>query len=465
MRKLNNWIKKQSLSQQLFTLIFAFITFFCLFFFIYIGESISTYTDEQMYSILGQYQSNLSVFYDKNVEMQDIETEDNGIHDLSDLVVDNNRDILTYYHILNEDSEIEDVFSLNHELNPKLVKEMEENLVRYAKFETVVDSGLSGKFQYKGDSQYTYYIMSEIDEGIFLTNIMNSDYALAFKNDLISSVVDITVFVVGIFFIILMFWVGAIIRPLNQIRVYIEKIKMGKEATLNINREDEIGEVAKALITMREELLRQEKIKEEMIHNISHDLKTPIATIKSYGESINDGIYPYDTLEKSVNVIIDNAERLEKKVHSLLFLNRVEYLLNSEVEETVCDMKEVVRTVVLNTKVIRPEIEIETNLTSTIFKGGEEAWRVAVENILENALRYAETQIVITLDVDQLCIFNDGEPLDESSISTMFKAYEKGSKGQFGLGLSIVKKVASSNKYRVTAENVEYGGVIFKIMK
>ncbi len=49
---------------------------------------------------------------------------------------------------------------------------------------------------------------------------------------------------------------------------------------------------------MREELLRQEKTKEEMIHNISHDLKTPIATIKSYGESIKDGIYPYGTLEK-----------------------------------------------------------------------------------------------------------------------------------------------------------------------
>ena len=62
--------------------------------------------------------------------------------------------------------------------------------------------------------------------------------------------------------------------------------------------------------------------------NVSHDLKTPIATIKSYGESIKDGVYPYDTLEKSVDVIIRNAERLEKKVYSLLYLNRVEYLVS-----------------------------------------------------------------------------------------------------------------------------------------
>ena len=59
---------------------------------------------------------------------------------------------------------------------------------------------------------------------------------------------------------------------------------------LYLNREDEIGEVANALVTMKDELTRQEKAKEEMIHNISHDLKTPIATIKSYSESIKDGI-------------------------------------------------------------------------------------------------------------------------------------------------------------------------------
>ena len=108
--------------------------------------------------------------------------------------------------------------------------------------------------------------------------------------------------------------------------------KMGKDVELHVNREDEIGEVADALVNMKDELTKQEKAKEEMIHNISHDLKTPIATIKSYAESIKDGIYPYGTMEKSVDVIIDNAQRLEDKVHNLLYLNRVEYLITSDAE-------------------------------------------------------------------------------------------------------------------------------------
>ena len=117
---------------------------------------------------------------------------------------------------------------------------------------------------------------------------------------------------------------------------------------------------------MREELRKQEKTKEDMIHNISHDLKTPIATIKSYGESIKDGIYPYGTLEKSVDVIIENADRLEQKVHSLLFMNRVEYLISQDAEGISSDMKEIVEKVVQANKVIKPEIEFITDLRRSV---------------------------------------------------------------------------------------------------
>ena len=77
-----------------------------------------------------------------------------------------------------------------------------------------------------------------------------------------------------------------------------------EDPELIITRSDEIGEIAESLTSMNEELKKQQRIREEMIQNISHDLKTPIATIKSYSESIKDAIYPYDTLEKSVDVII-----------------------------------------------------------------------------------------------------------------------------------------------------------------
>lgn len=449
MKKFKKWLKRLSLSQQLFTLIFSFIAFFTFFFFIYISNNVEKYTNNQMFSLLQIHQHNLSSFYHGKDDI-----------DADYVLTDKDSDILSFYFEIQNEKVKKVIYPKHVEMTNSLKKELSDLVVYYLNSHKNEMNYIS-----KEGDMPAYFTVSRLDDDLIMVSMLNNQYALDFKNDLISSVIDITVFVVGIFFIILMLWVTYIIHPLNQIRTYIEKIKMGKDAVLKVNREDEIGELATALVNMREELKHQEKTKEEMIHNISHDLKTPIATIKSYGESIKDGIYPYDTLEKSVDVIIENAERLEKKVHSLLFLNRVEYLASQEQDEVMCDMKDVVETVVLNTKVIRPEIEVEKNLRSSYFRGGEESWRGAVENILENALRYAETQIVITLDEKQLCIYNDGPPFKEEQIPTLFNAFEKGQGGQFGLGLSIVKKVVTANKYKVVAENVETGGVIFKIMK
>lgn len=461
MKNFNSWIKRLSLSQQLFMLIFSFITFFAFFFFIYISDNVANYTNDQMLSVLKSYESNMATLYDLYTEK--------GIAVVSSDNSDN-PDYLTYYYTVENDEIVNIVGredkAISKAVGKEMMEEIESKVLLYASLDSdsIVKDSNFNTYSNKSSS-YAYYSVKKLSDGTVMVNLLNNLYPKQFRDDLLNSVIDITVFVVGIFFIILMLWVAYLIHPLNQIRAYIEKIKMGKEATLKVNREDEIGELAHALINMREELKRQEKTKEEMIHNISHDLKTPIATIKSYAESIKDGIYPYDTLEKSVDVIIENAERLEKKVHSLLFMNRIEYLASQDQDEVMCDMKDVVETVVLNTKLIRPEIEIETNLQSSYFRGGDEAWRGAVENILENAFRYAETQIVITLDEKQLCIYNDGPQFKESQIETMFKPFEKGQGGKFGLGLSIVQKVVSANKYRVVAENVETGGVIFIIMK
>ena len=297
-----------------------------------------------------------------------------------------------------------------------------------------------------------------------MASFMDDTYAARFRASLIDSNVYVMVVAFALILMILMLWAFSIIHPLNQIRLYISQIKQGKEVELNINREDEIGDVAHELISMKEELTKQEKSKEEMIHNISHDLKTPIATIKSYSESIKDGIYPYGTLEKSVDVILDNAQRLEDKVHNLLYLNRVEYLITTDAEGVVTNMKDVVEQVVLNSAVIDPDIRLITDVEEVFFDGLIESWRVAIENIMENAFRYAKTYIKIVVREDDLRIYNDGPKMPEDRIETLFRPYEMGEGGRFGLGLSIVSKVTKANNYIVKGFNTE-DGVCFHIYR
>lgn len=317
-----------------------------------------------------------------------------------------------------------------------------------------------------GDTLY-YYRMQLVKANntpAVLVSYMSDTYATRIRTSLIDSTVYVTVLAFSLILLILVLWVFSIIRPLNQIKTYIEQIKQGKDVQLNLNREDEIGELAQELSTMKDELTKQEKAKEEMIHNISHDLKTPIATIKSYSESIKDGIYPYGTLEKSVDVIMDNAQRLEDKVHNLLYLNRIEYLVTSDAEGVVTNMKDVVEEVVLNSAVIKPEIEVITDVEEVFFDGLLESWRVTIENIMENAFRYAKSQIRIVVRENDLRIYNDGPKMPEDRVESLFKPYVMGEGGKFGLGLSIVSKVAKVNHYKVEGFNTSKG-VCFRIYR
>ena len=96
--------------------------------------------------------------------------------------------------------------------------------------------------------------------------------------------------------------------------------------------------------------------------------------------------------------------------------------------------------------------------------GNKENWRITTENIIDNALRYAKSTIWITLDQDELIIENDGSSISEEKLHSIFRAYEKGTDGNFGLGLSIAYKAVTQAGYFIVAENTDRG-VAFRIFK
>ncbi len=169
-------------------------------------------------------------------------------------------------------------------------------------------------------------------------------------------------------------------------------------------------------------------------------------------------------MEKSVDVIIEHADRLEQKVYSLNTFNKMGYLQVTYEGQNIA-MAEVISKAILSCKVLRNEVEIITDIDEDVyFHGEEESWRVVVENLLDNALRYAKTEVIIRLQEDLLEVYNNGEIMSKDRIEKLFKPYEKGNKGNFGLGLSIVYRVADTYGYSVTGENMD-DGVVFRIFR
>lgn len=307
------------------------------------------------------------------------------------------------------------------------------------------------------DNETYYYMITCYSSHYYLISIMNSDYSLDLITALRNQIIYIQYGFFSIFAIVMIIWILTLINPLKKIKNYIDDIKNRKDSDLIIESEDEIGIVSQALLDMKENLDKQEKIKEEMIHNISHDLKTPIALIQTYGQSVKDDIYPYGDKNSSMDVILENANRLEHKVKSLLYLNRLDYLNGENNELNPLDMKQLIEKIVSQMDVLKPKITLETELDDVCFVGKEEHWRIAIENIIDNASRYAYTTIKIILKENYLEIFNDGDPLDEDIIPYLFQPYVKGVKGQFGLGLSIANKIAEMFGYEIQAINREKG--------
>ncbi|MFV0255218.1 MAG: ATP-binding protein [Erysipelotrichaceae bacterium] len=437
MKSFLNWVKNLSLMQQLSIIVFVYIGIFSLLFFGFINKEIENFAMQRVFSTLKIAQQEVIYNY---------ETQEDFYSVISGSVQDNT------IHIIFDDGNITENFgdlTLSSNLKENIIEHLSSNN-NYTTYISDVDN-------------IRYYVSIERRSEYTVVSVASDIFANHLNSSFISGVVNIALVILVILFFVLFTWVTSIIYPINNLKVYIDNIRNGKDSKLNINRGDEIGMLAESVVNMNNELDKQERVKMEMFHNISHDFKTPIATIKSYAESIKDGVYPYDTLEKSVDVIYDNAERLERKVHSLLLINRFGYMLDESAEWESVRMKEIVEKVLLDNMATSKQVLLNVALEDIYYEGNAESWRIVVENILDNALRYARARIDISLSVDgTLIIKNDGEPIDELTLDKMFRPYEKGNDGQFGLGLSIVKRVCNVYDYDVTAYN-EDGWVVFKI--
>ena len=207
---------------------------------------------------------------------------------------------------------------------------------------------------------------------------------------------------------------------------------------------------------MKEYLIKEEQYKNQIYQNISHDLKTPITVIKSYIEAEEDGI---ETKENTLKVISEQVNKLETKVHSLLYLNKLNYVQDQkELLNVNTNIVPIINSSITKFKVARNDIKFIFDYDDhTNFRGTTDMWEAIIDNILNNFIRYAKKEIKINIKNKKITLYNDGENIDEKLINNIFTPYEKGINGVFGLGLSIVKKTLQFLNYDITITNMNKG--------
>lgn len=256
------------------------------------------------------------------------------------------------------------------------------------------------------------------------------------------------------------------------ITIIVLKILKLKEKSDNIDNnrynhkfdfyiDDELKKLNHSLENMRESFMKNEEYKNELYQNISHDFKTPLSIIKSYTEAREDNMCTY---EEYMKVIKEQSTDLERRVRSLLYLNKLDYLSNYNREIKEVDISKLVKDEIKKFKYLNREISIKYSTDNSKIYGNYELLEGVFDNILTNSYRYANKIISITIKNGKITIYNDGEHIKEDIIDYMFTPFRKGIKGDFGLGLSIVKKSLKLINYNIYAVN-EKVGVSFIISK
>ena len=318
-----------------------------------------------------------------------------------------------------------------------------------------------GKFIYKNKIYYYYTLHNDDVTKIALTN---DTYIEKTKQDILDAVFPVVIIAFLIIALILILWGSLIVRKIEKLKNKIDNIDNDNyDHTLTFQLDDEMRSLEMAIEDMRISLKDQEEYRNQMYQNISHDFKTPLTVIKSYIEAYNDKIEDANTV---IDVISEQTDKLELKVHSLLYLNKLDYLKeNKNVEYELVDIKKIIDTAIKEFKFRRTDVKFVVSYDkNSKFYGTYDYFETVIDNLLANFMRYADSTIKILVKNNRLTLYNDGPNIDDDLLEGIFTPFRKGIKGEFGLGLSIVKKTLLLMNYDIKVKN-EKKGVSFVIFK
>jgi len=238
-----------------------------------------------------------------------------------------------------------------------------------------------------------------------------------------------------------------------------------------------------ALIMLRDVTREQhiEKIRRDFVANVSHELKTPITSIKGFVETLRDGaINEAGNAEKFLGIIAKHVSRLEAIIEDLLSLSRIEQDEgNSNLYQMPGQLRDVIDSAVLicGNKARDKSIEIVVHLAEEITARMNPALlEQALVNLLDNAVKYSPPKSRITIQGRRdrrnmvIEVIDQGSGIPEEYHHRIFERFYRVDKarsramGGTGLGLSIVKHIMTAHSGRVTVESQVGQGSIFSLI-
>ncbi|MFI3215084.1 MAG: HAMP domain-containing sensor histidine kinase [Eubacteriales bacterium] len=332
------------------------------------------------------------------------------------------------------------------------------------------------------------FTFSDGEQGsIFLITKVSSVISKALMVDLFLAIIIILLFTS----VMLTRWIHkGVFLPIREMNLAMQNIANGNlEYALSNEEKSEIGELYHnyegmrlKLKEAREEKEENEKQNRELVSNISHDLKTPITSIKGYVEGIMDGVADTpEKMDKYIKTIYTKANDMDRLINELTFYsridsNRIPYnfhcinvrdYFNDCVEDVGLDLES--KNIQLNyTNFIEPETRIIAD---------PEQLKKVINNIIGNSIKYMDKEqgiidirLLDKVDSIRVEIEDNGKGIATKDLGNIFERFYRtdasrnSSQGGSGIGLSIVKKIIEDHSGYIWATSRENEGTCMRFV-
>ncbi len=267
------------------------------------------------------------------------------------------------------------------------------------------------------------------------------------------------------------------IKPLQTANTAIDTLASG-DFTLKLKKHsnDEFGQLsdninilATRLNTAKTQSDNLEKMRQNFISDITHELRTPVTVIRGLAEGVKDGLYE-DSISVSQQIIVE-TQAMQRLIKDLLELSKLEDP-DFKIEKQFIEIHDLLADVCRSTKpLIEPK---QLNLNCQIEAG---LWRIEADHqrlrqmlmiVLDNAIKFSPQGSTITLKAHQdqehviLSISDQGEGMSEAQLKTLFVRYHS-TEGN-GIGLALCKKIADRHNIKIEVISTPQTGTQFSFI-
>ncbi|CAH1210583.1 Heme sensor protein HssS [Paenibacillus allorhizoplanae] len=292
--------------------------------------------------------------------------------------------------------------------------------------------------------------------------VQGKTYALFVRPNLeqqIGGVRVLMAFLLGLTFlfsiVLIIIFSQFIVKPVKRLREATRRIVGGSyEMTMDVSRQDEIGELARDFTYMAQSLKQVEAMRQEFVGNVSHEIQSPLTSIQGFAQSILDQTTSEEEKERYLHIILDESKRLSSLSKQLLTLASLDKE-SHVVKRTMYRLDEQIRQILIHTEWQWSEkaLDIELDLPETDVSADHQLMHQVWLNLITNGIKYARPHDALHIAIQSsemevtVVVSDTGIGMSESELPHIFTRFYKADRSRnrastgTGLGLSIVQKI------------------------